>query len=863
MPWTVLAVSLSISVWAYQAAETALSLRDMIRFDGRVEDIRTAIRDRMQVYEQALHGARGLFAASKSVERLEWREYISSINISKSYPGVKGLAFVSHVPHAKLESFLAWTRADGAPNFEIHPKQIRDDYYVITYIEPEPENRRLLGFDIGSDTLVRRPAADLSVEEGRAILSGKILSEHGGSPFLGSIFLLPVYRTGAPVGTAGERRAALIGWIYGRLDAQELMKGILGGGPADIGFSIYDGIEMTAESRLYEKAPDLVGPPDYRPTFSHTSPIEVGRRVWMTNFYSRPEFDAAGDHTSAYLVLIAGLLGSFLLFSITWSLATTRRRALAEAELMTARFRAVLETASDAFIAVDAAGRISDWNRRAELTFRWRRPEVLGRSLVDLLAPPKYREAVLKQMQEFQAKGESPYLNRRMELIALRRDGSEFPVEVTVWPIWDERGSFTFNAFVHDITERQRARKDILMARDAAVGANRAKSEFLANMSHELRAPLNSILGFANILLQNKTGSLQDPDLAFVDRIQENAVHLLNLINQVLDLSKVEAGQTDLEIEPLYLDVLVQETIQQMESRVLGRDIKLLTDLPPVLAPIETDAIKLKQILINLIGNAIKFTEKGSVTVRVMDDPETHHPVRIDVIDTGIGVPPDLQDAIFEPFQQGDRRTSLKYGGTGLGLSITRSLCQLMGYKISVESVRGKGSVFMVTIPAESLRRTRPVDEDTPSRSARKISLSRALPVEESVARSLFAGKCVLVIDDDPDSRLLLTHYFGDFGMRVISAGGGDHGIAMARQDRPDLITVDLMLPQKNGWQVMLDLQRDPVLRDIPVIVISTIADDNWQAFNDKIDRLNKPVNREELFLVLRKNLALPPPPAA
>src|SRR3990167_7819334 len=281
-------------------------------------------------------------------------------------------------------------------------------------------------------------------------------------------------------------------------------------------------------------------------------------------------------------------------------------------------------------------------------------------------------------MQEFQAKGESPYLNRRMELIALRRDGNEFPVEVTVWPFWDERGSFTFNAFVHDITERQRARKDILMARDAAVGANRAKSEFLANMSHELRAPLNSILGFANILLQNKTGSLQDPDLAFVDRIQENAVHLLNLINQVLDLSKVEAGQTDLEIEPLYLDVLVQETIQQMESRVLGRDIKLLTDLPPVLAPIETDAIKLKQILINLIGNAIKFTEKGSVTVRVMDDPETHHPVRIDVIDTGIGVPPDLQDAIFEPFQQGDRRTSLKYGGTGLGLSITRSLCQLM-----------------------------------------------------------------------------------------------------------------------------------------------------------------------------------------
>ena len=258
-----------------------------------------------------------------------------------------------------------------------------------------------------------------------------------------------------------------------------------------------------------------------------------------------------------------------------------------------------------------------------------------------------------------------------------------------------------------DIDRRLQAEEEARRAREVAEAASRAKSEFLAMMSHELRTPLNSVIGFSNVLLRNGQGRLQDRDLLYLQRIRASGQHLLSLINEVLDLSKVEAGRMRLDRAPVALDALVEDTIASFEGQLRDRSISLYAEMPAHLTPIMSDPAKLLQVLTNLIGNAIKFTGHGRVVVRVTADAASRRPERIDVIDTGIGIPRDRQRAIFEAFEQGDSSTARQFGGTGLGLAVSKSLCDLMGYGLEVQSEVGGGSTFSIV-----LRSAAPVDRD-------------------------------------------------------------------------------------------------------------------------------------------------------
>lgn len=234
------------------------------------------------------------------------------------------------------------------------------------------------------------------------------------------------------------------------------------------------------------------------------------------------------------------------------------------------------------------------------------------------------------------------------------------------------------------------------MSKVRAEEANNAKSQFLAIVSHELRTPLNSVIGFANILFKKKRGKLDEEDLLYVERILENGKHLLTLIDGVLDLSKIESGRGDITTERISLTALVDETIDQLEGRLLEKQVTLEKEFPGEEIFLETDKGKLKQILINLIGNAIKFTEKGTIRVCIVIDPASRQPQRIDVIDTGIGIPGDRQEAIFEPFRQADSGTTRRFGGTGLGLTISNRFAELLGYRLALKSKEGKGSTFSI-----------------------------------------------------------------------------------------------------------------------------------------------------------------------
>ncbi|HUH12973.1 MAG TPA: PAS domain S-box protein [Longimicrobiales bacterium] len=264
-------------------------------------------------------------------------------------------------------------------------------------------------------------------------------------------------------------------------------------------------------------------------------------------------------------------------------------------------------------------------------------------------------------------------------------------------PIRGDGGLTGVTVYSQEITDRIRAEGDMRKAKEEAEEASRAKSRFLANMSHELRTPLNSVIGFTNVVMKNKAGNLRPQDTTYLERIRENGRHLLDLINDILDLSKVEAGRMEMEPAPVDVGALVREVTRQLEAQVADRPVELVAEVPERVAIVDTDRGKLKQVLINLVGNALKFTDEGSVRVIVRTDSHAR-PRALEVVDTGIGIPPARLAAIFEAFQQADTSTTRKYGGTGLGLTISRSLCRLMGYDLEVESREGDGSTFRVVM---------------------------------------------------------------------------------------------------------------------------------------------------------------------
>jgi PAS domain S-box-containing protein len=323
---------------------------------------------------------------------------------------------------------------------------------------------------------------------------------------------------------------------------------------------------------------------------------------------------------------------------------------------------------------------------------------VLGRSAVDL-SPRRQadgRLSVIVGEQMRQLASLRGY--HRFEWLHQRMDGVLFPVEVTLTPV-RLKGREVILAVWHDIAERKAVEDALRSAKDAAESANRTKSEFMTRMNHELRTPLTAIIGFSRVLLQGKDGALPPTAQRYAERIRANGMHLLSLINQILDVAKVEAGRMELELDTVAVDTLVTDTLAMLETTAEAKGLVLRGEIPPRVDVLVTDEQKLRQILINLVGNAIKFTNVGEVCVRVDTDPSTGRPLSIIVRDTGIGIPPERQLKVFDPFEQGDSSTRRQFGGPGLGLSIVKTFVALIGARITVESQVGRGTTFTILLP--------------------------------------------------------------------------------------------------------------------------------------------------------------------
>jgi PAS domain S-box-containing protein len=534
-------------------------------------------------------------------------------------------------------------------------------------------------------------------------------------------------------------------------------------------------------------------------------------------------------------------LGRFCGTTGTLRDVTERRAADEERHRLATNIRQLLDASGEGVYGLDARGVVTFVNRRGSELLGYEPHELIGRVMHEV-THYSHRDGTAYPVDEcpvYRAATEGIPCEVDDEVM-WRKDGIPLQVGYSASPV-REQGRVS-GAVVHfrDITARKRAELELIVARDAAEAANRAKSDFLARMSHELRTPLNSIIGFANVLLKNKSGAFQESDLTFLTRIAANGRHLLGLINDILDLSKIEAGHMTLEVSEVALDALVRETVDEIEGQARDRAVPVRAELPVRTLPIETDQARMKQVLINLIGNALKFTEKGEVVVRLETD-DAGRPVRLAVHDTGIGIPPDRLDAIFNVFEQAESMITRRFGGTGLGLAISRSLCDLMGHRLEVASVEGEGTTMLIRLG------------DGATRS--RMRTPGALPAQRGgshASAAVPAQPLVLVVDGDVDARALLSDLLGDGGCHAVGAATGVEGLRLARELRPAIIFLDLLLPKISGYDVLRILQGDDVLRETPVVIVSAADSASRSTLIGAAAVLDKPVEREALFEVLR-----------
>jgi PAS domain S-box-containing protein len=416
--------------------------------------------------------------------------------------------------------------------------------------------------------------------------------------------------------------------------------------------------------------------------------------------------------------------------------------------------------------------------------------------------------------------GERPYTERELPVrralagesvhvadAAIHRNGQPIPIEIWSAPVYEADGRIAYAVSVYsDITERSAAEREIRAAREAAVASNRAKSEFLAKMSHELRTPLNSIIGFSEILLARTFGVLNDKQERHVHNVHASGHYLLGLINEVLDLSKVEAGRMEISVGDLAVGSTIREVLTMLEPQAAPRRVDLRMHVPEDLPRVPADAKRIKQVLQNLVGNAVKFTpEGGSVTVsaRVAAGALT-----VAVADTGIGIADVDQDRIWHEFEQVRTVDSPSQMGTGLGLTLVRRFVELHGGKVALESEPGRGSTFSFTLPLTSGRAT-------------GRHQAAGGPAEPAVAPNPARGPLVLVVEDEQGALELLQHHLSEAGYRVASASSCGEALSKARVLRPDAITLDIILPDGHGSEVLAKLRASPETAEIPVVVVS------------------------------------------
>ncbi|HSI83616.1 MAG TPA: ATP-binding protein, partial [Candidatus Methylacidiphilales bacterium] len=545
-------------------------------------------------------------------------------------------------------------------------------------------------------------------------------------------------------------------------------------------------------------------------------------------------------YTGGFAMLATAIVG--------WFMARSRiQREIAEASLKeeqkaSEKLAMVASRTDNAVVILDSNKKI-DWvNDGFTRMSGYSLNEVKGLSVGDILqGPESSRSGIIEIVAELEKA-----VPLQAEILLHTKEGFPLWIFMDGQPAYDENGNFSNYIIVNaDVTSQKLAEEEALLARQTAEAANQAKSEFLANMSHELRTPMNAILGFSDLLGGMVTEGKQK---SYLQAIASSGRSLLTLINDILDLSKIEAGKLEFQYEPSSLRQLLTEIKHIFSAKASEKSLYLNIDIQDD-APsgLLLDEVRVRQILFNVIGNALKFTDKGGITISARttykEDDETKVDLLLEVADTGIGIPTDQVDRIFQAFTQVSGQSTRKYGGTGLGLTITRRLTEMMGGKISVRSRHGEGSTFSFFFPNVTVT----AFQDTSRADAQASRVDQFKPAT------------ILVADDVDLNRLLIAGYFEGSAHKLLMAQNGLEAVAQAKEHKPHVILMDVRMPEMDGVQASIIIRADPDTKHIPIIAVTaSVLKHQEDEVREVVDGfLAKPVSKKDLVDMMRKYLPL------
>ncbi len=681
-----------LSILAFYAAQQSEQQSRRLRLQEQVDTIIASVGKELAINLEVLLGLNALFLASEKVERDEFRAYVDS-RITP-YDTIQALEWIPRVTAVERAEHEAQAQRDGLNDYVIMDsvrltgKQVaptRDVHYPIYYAEPMQGNEMVLGYDLASSesrlALLRESARQ------RAVRATPVLDlVQGGS---GISVVVPLFKQ-------ESGRYLLLGFTQGVYLVERIFHKAL-----DSAFFDEDQILLRISDATPGSTPKLLfstqGEWDETMQPLHTRPLSFAGRQFQIELF--PSAVTGPEGWLPWGVLLVGLLLSLLLSQYLRVLMHREYRVRKQVEQRTHDLlqsqrttHAILQSAANAMITIDQDGLISHFNVAAEQLFGYRRQEVEGEN-VKLLMPEPYRSQHDSYLRRYHETGEARIVGTSREIVACRKDGTEFPILLSVGETQvDDRPLYIGS--IEDLTLRKQAEQALIEAKEVAERTNRQKSEFLNMMSHELRTPLTVILGYLPLLKQPELLPAPEAIADIVEDIDSSGQHLLTLINELLDISKIEAGRMTLRPERIEVSEAVAEVVARLGKSAGDKGIKLGNQVDA--GVVEADVVRLRQILINLIGNAIKFTDRGEVNVgSVAKDGMIH----ISVCDTGRGIPESELDTVFEKFRQLDSSSTRHGGGTGLGLAITKRLVELHGGKVRVSSQVGEGSCFTFTLP--------------------------------------------------------------------------------------------------------------------------------------------------------------------
>ena len=531
---------------------------------------------------------------------------------------------------------------------------------------------------------------------------------------------------------------------------------------------------------------------------------------------------------------------------------TAREKAEIELRESEMRKRAIFEAAMDCMIFMDEAGKIVEFNHASELAFGYLRQEVIGKDLIDVFIPAELRDRQRTNLERYMGAGElGSMLGRRLETSMIRKNGEQFLAEMTMQPIPLTQGEAGFALFVRDITVMKKAEEQLVHAKEAAESANRAKGAFLANMSHEIRTPMNAIIGMTELVLESQ---LDDEQRDYLQTVLESSNSLLALLNDVLDFSKIESGRVDLEEIEFDLRHCIEESIRSFlyraKQKALGLSYEISPDTP---AWFVGDPLRLRQVLVNLVSNAIKFTDVGSVRVRVqtVSTIENTAELRFEVADTGIGIPANKRRKIFEEFEQADSSTKRRFGGTGLGLAICSRLVHLMHGEIGVDSEEGKGSTFFFNVSLGL-----PANRPRVSEMITTAPVVLAAGNDEAAQTGPLPGLRILLAEDSPANQKLAVGLLKKRGHQVVIANNGKEAYDTFLAQSFDLILMDVQMPEMDGYDATQAIRAAERDSHVPIVAMTAHAmrGDQERCLEAGMDAyLAKPIRAQALFEVVNR----------